>query len=168
MSSTLKSTYKKKEQESEEDLCTTLEDDRDDSMKLGREQEIIRLTQKLITSITTGDYETYCKLCDPKLTAFEPEARGNLVEGLEFHKFYFDNVHSKRTTPINTTILTPHVHLLGEDAACICYLRLTQYINSVGLPETRQSEETRIWQKKGGHWYNVHFHRSGSPSTPAT
>ena len=28
---------------------------------------------------------------DPHLTAFEPEARGNLVEGLEFHKFYFDN-----------------------------------------------------------------------------
>ena len=25
------------------------------------------------------------------MTAFEPEAIGNLVEGLEFHKFYFDN-----------------------------------------------------------------------------
>ena len=31
------------------------------------------------------------RLCDPHLTAFEPEALGNLVEGLEFHKFYFDN-----------------------------------------------------------------------------
>ena len=31
------------------------------------------------------------RLCDPHLTAFEPEAIGNLVEGLEFHKFYFDN-----------------------------------------------------------------------------
>lgn len=42
---------------------------------------------------------TYCKvwLCvhrkfvDPHLTAFEPEALGNLVVGLDFHKFYFDN-----------------------------------------------------------------------------
>ena len=35
----------------------------------------------------------YCcrRLCDPNMTAFEPEAIGNLVEGLEFHKFYFDN-----------------------------------------------------------------------------
>lgn len=33
----------------------------------------------------------YRRLCDPHLTAFEPEAIGNLVEGLEFHKFYFDN-----------------------------------------------------------------------------
>ena len=31
------------------------------------------------------------KLADPHITAFEPEARGHLVEGLEFHKFYFEN-----------------------------------------------------------------------------
>ena len=31
------------------------------------------------------------KLTDPHLTCFEPEAKGNLVEGLDFHKFYFDN-----------------------------------------------------------------------------
>lgn len=33
----------------------------------------------------------YRRLCDPNMTAFEPEAIGNLVEGLDFHKFYFDN-----------------------------------------------------------------------------
>jgi len=31
------------------------------------------------------------KICDPHVTSFEPEALGNLVEGLEFHKFFFDN-----------------------------------------------------------------------------
>lgn len=25
------------------------------------------------------------------MTAFEPEALGNLVEGLDFHRFYFEN-----------------------------------------------------------------------------
>ena len=31
------------------------------------------------------------KICDPHITSFEPEALGNLVEGMEFHKFFFDN-----------------------------------------------------------------------------
>lgn len=31
------------------------------------------------------------KICDPGLTAFEPEALGNLVEGMDFHRFYFEN-----------------------------------------------------------------------------
>ena len=38
-------------------------------------------------------------------------------------------VLSKRLTPINTTLLTPYVHVLGDAAAVICYVRLTQYIN---------------------------------------
>ncbi len=33
----------------------------------------------------------YRKICDPGLTSFEPEALGNLVEGTDFHRFYFEN-----------------------------------------------------------------------------
>lgn len=33
----------------------------------------------------------YRKICDPGLTSFEPEGLGNLVEGMDFHRFYFDN-----------------------------------------------------------------------------
>ncbi|CAG0893687.1 unnamed protein product, partial [Cyprideis torosa] len=56
-----------------------------------RKQEVIRLTEQLIESINNGDFESYTKLCEPHMTAFEPEALGNLVEGMEFHKFYFSN-----------------------------------------------------------------------------
>ncbi|KOC70015.1 Calcium/calmodulin-dependent protein kinase type II subunit beta [Habropoda laboriosa] len=94
-----------------------------------RRQEIIKMTEQLIESINTGDFEAYTKICDPHLTAFEPEALGNLVEGMDFHKFYFDNVLGKNCKAVNTTILNPHVHLLGEDAACIAYVRLTQYMD---------------------------------------
>jgi Calcium/calmodulin dependent protein kinase II association domain len=32
---------------------------------------------------------------DPQMTCFEQESNGNLIEGLAFHKFYFDNgVHN--------------------------------------------------------------------------
>ncbi|XP_037925657.1 calcium/calmodulin-dependent protein kinase type II alpha chain isoform X9 [Hermetia illucens] len=127
-----------------------------------RRQEIIKITEQLIEAINSGDFDAYTKICDPHLTAFEPEALGNLVEGIDFHKFYFENVLGKNCKAINTTILNPHVHLLGEDAACIAYVRLTQYIDKQGHAHTHQSEETRVWHKRDNKWQNVHFHRSAT------
>ncbi|KAL6486944.1 hypothetical protein MHYP_G00035700 [Metynnis hypsauchen] len=99
-----------------------------------RKQEIIKITEQLIEAINNGDFEAYTRICDPGLTSFEPEALGNLVEGMDFHRFYFENLLSKNSKPVHTTILNPHVHLIGEDAACIAYIRLTQYIDSQGRP----------------------------------
>ncbi|GAB6018835.1 hypothetical protein CHUAL_000496 [Chamberlinius hualienensis] len=123
-----------------------------------RKQEIIKITGQLLDAINTGDYETYTKISDPHLTAFEPESLGHLVEGMDFHKFYFDN--SKNCKSMNMNILNPHVHLLGEDGACIAYIRLTQYMDRSGIAHTHQSEETRIWHRRDGKWQHVHFHRS--------
>uniref|UniRef100_A0AAZ3STC8 calcium/calmodulin-dependent protein kinase n=1 Tax=Oncorhynchus tshawytscha TaxID=74940 RepID=A0AAZ3STC8_ONCTS len=133
-----------------------------------RKQEIIKVTEQLIEAINNGDFEAYTKICDPGLTSFEPEALGNLVEGTDFHKFYFENALSRsKQGPVHTILLNPHVHLIGEDAACIAYIRLTQYMDASGMPRTMQSEETRIWQRRDAKWQNIHFHRSGSPTVPA-
>ncbi|XP_042148227.1 calcium/calmodulin-dependent protein kinase type II alpha chain isoform X50 [Ixodes scapularis] len=126
------------------DSSTTIEDD---DVK-ARKQEIVKLTEQLIESINGGDYETYTKLCDPHLTAFEPEALGA----------------GKSYKSQNTTIINPTVHLLGDDAACIAYIRLMQYIDRAGIARTRQTEETRVWHRKDTKWQNVHFHRSGNSS----
>ncbi|XP_072484259.1 calcium/calmodulin-dependent protein kinase type II subunit gamma isoform X5 [Notamacropus eugenii] len=131
-----------------------------------RKQEIIKITEQLIEAINNGDFDAYTKICDPGLTSFEPEALGNLVEGMDFHKFYFENLLSKNSKPIHTTILNPHVHVIGEDAACIAYIRLTQYIDGQGRPRTSQSEETRVWHRRDGKWLNVHYHCSGAPAAP--
>uniref|UniRef100_A0A8D0CXC6 calcium/calmodulin-dependent protein kinase n=1 Tax=Sander lucioperca TaxID=283035 RepID=A0A8D0CXC6_SANLU len=130
-----------------------------------RKQDIIKVTEQLIEAISNGDFESYTKMCDPAVTAFEPEALGNLVEGLDFHRFYFENLWSKNSKPVHTTILNPHIHLVGEDAACIAYIRVTQYIDANGTPRTAQSEETRVWHRRDGKWQIVHFHRSGAAST---
>ncbi|NWU73893.1 KCC2B kinase, partial [Pterocles burchelli] len=114
-----------------------------------RKQEIIKITEQLIEAVNNGDFEAYAKICDPGLTSFEPEALGNL-----------------NNKPIHTTILNPHVHVIGEDAACIAYIRLTQYIDAQGRPRTSQSEETRVWHRRDGKWQNVHFHGSGAPVAP--
>ncbi|KAM4810586.1 calcium/calmodulin-dependent protein kinase type II subunit delta isoform 1-T1 [Rhinophrynus dorsalis] len=148
--------------ESTESSNTTIEDE---DVK-ARKQEIIKVTEQLIEAINNGDFEAYTKICDPGLTSFEPEALGNLVEGMDFHRFYFENALSKSNKPIHTIILNPHVHLIGDDAACIAYIRLTQYMDGTGLPKTMQSEETRVWHRRDGKWQNVHFHRSGSPTIP--
>lgn len=137
----------------------------------------------------------YRKICDPGLTSFEPEGLGNLVEGMDFHRFYFDNrknittstvdiftelkinpdskvssiplsVLSKNSKPIHTTILNPHVHIIGDDAACVAYIRLTQFVDGQGRPRSSQSEETRVWHRRDSRWQNVHFHCSGAPAAP--
>ncbi|XP_027143876.1 calcium/calmodulin-dependent protein kinase type II subunit delta isoform X12 [Larimichthys crocea] len=148
--------------ESSESANTTIEDED----VRARKQEIIKVTEQLIEAINNGDFEAYTKICDPGLTSFEPEALGNLVEGTDFHRFYFDNALPKVKQPIHTILLNPHVHLIGDEAACIAYIRLTQYIDSSGMPRTMQSEETRIWHRRDSKWQNIHFHRSGSPTIP--
>ncbi|XP_028459898.1 calcium/calmodulin-dependent protein kinase type II subunit gamma isoform X34 [Perca fluviatilis] len=131
-----------------------------------RKQEIIKMTEQLIEAINNGDFEAYTRICDPGLTSFEPEALGNLVEGMDFHKFYFENLLSKNSKPVHTTILNPHVHLIGDDAACIAYIRLTQFMDGQGRPRSCQSEETRVWHRREAKWLNVHFHCSGAPAAP--
>ncbi|XP_068569842.1 calcium/calmodulin-dependent protein kinase type II delta 1 chain isoform X5 [Cebidichthys violaceus] len=148
--------------ESSESANTTIEDED----VRARKQEIIKVTEQLIEAINNGDFEAYTKICDPGLTSFEPEALGNLVEGTDFHRFYFENALSKGKQPIHTILLNPHVHLIGDEAACIAYIRLTQYIDGNGMPRTMQSEETRIWHRRDSKWQNIHFHRSGSPTVP--
>ncbi|XP_048089055.1 calcium/calmodulin-dependent protein kinase (CaM kinase) II gamma 1 isoform X11 [Alosa alosa] len=142
--------------------CNTNEEE---DMK-ARKQEIIKITEQLIEAMNNGDFEAYTRICDPGLTSFEPEALGNLVEGMDFHKFYFENLLSKNNKPVHTTILNPHVHLIGEDAACIAYIRLTQYMDGQGRPRSCQSEETRVWHRRESKWLNVHFHCSGAPAAP--
>ncbi|CAF5091310.1 unnamed protein product, partial [Rotaria magnacalcarata] len=131
--------------------------------------EITKVTEQLLQAIANSDYDMYKSLCDPKITCFEPETIGNLVEGLDFHKFYFDTVLSvKASKPtINCTMLTPVVHTLGDESACIAYVLLLQYIDRSGQAQSVRTEETRVWHKKDSRWLCVHFHRSGMPVAAA-
>jgi calcium/calmodulin-dependent protein kinase (CaM kinase) II len=124
--------------------------------------ELLRLNARLLESIDQADWNTYQELCDPSLTAFEPESRGQLVEGLEFHRFYFFSRGSQKGNR-NTTLASPQVRLMG-DVAVVTYVRLSQYLGPDGQPYTAASEETRVWQRRNGTWKHVHFHRSSHRS----
>jgi len=164
---------KKDIKESTDSNNATIEDEEIKFDRISKEQEIIKVTEQLLSALTSGDFETFSRLCDPKITCFEPESLGNLVEGMDFHKFYFDNwklsrsdtVVTKVNAPvarshINTTVLHPTVHLMSDDAACIAYIRLTQFMDRDAAAKTVQHEESRVWHRKNGKWVNVHCHRS--------
>lgn len=122
-------------------------------------EELIGLTQRLLDSIVEGDWETYRELCDPSLTAFEPEASSQLVEGMDFHQFYFDTGDFSGTR--NTTICGPHVRVMGE-VAVVSYVRLIRLLDRERKPVTAAFEETRVWERQEGRWQHVHFHRSAN------
>ncbi len=121
------------------------------------EEELLELNQQLLESIAAADWVTYQALCDPTLTAFEPEGHGHLIPGLEFHRFYFDLGPGEG--PRTTTMSSPKVRLIG-DVAIVTYVRLVQSLGESGAPATSHYEETRVWQMQEGRWQHVHFHRS--------
>ncbi len=120
------------------------------------ESELLALNQELLDAIANSDWTKYSALCDPKLSAIEPEAPAQVVKGLAFHKFYFDL--KKAPEARQTTICQPVVHIAG-DMAVIAYARLVQKLEE-GRPKTVASMETRVWRRDGTNWRHIHFHRS--------
>ena len=124
------------------------------------EAEILELTQRLLDCVTSADWDAYKELCDPGLTCFEPESRGCLVEGLNFHKFYFEQ--GGHMGEHRDTIIAPHVRFLEGGSAVVCYTRLVQRIDANGASSTDRFEETRVWERRSDDWKHVHFHRSNA------
>jgi hypothetical protein len=125
-------------------------------------QQILDLNQKLLNSIFEGDWKTYEDLCDPSVTCFEPEAGGHLIEGMPFHKFYFDLAGASKGGSgalVNVTMATPVVKQISPDVALCLYTRLVQCVTPTG-PITKRVEETRVWRKQSAGWKLVHLHRS--------
>ena len=123
------------------------------------EDSLLRLNRELLDAIASGDWERYRSLCDPSVTCFEPEARGELVEGLDFHRFYF--AERRGGDAAQTTLIGPRVRMLGPDVAVVTYVRLVQS-RAAGGPATSRFEETRVWQRREGAWLLVHLHRSAN------
>ncbi len=127
---------------------------------MSKTSKLLELTRRLLEAISKRDWKTYEELSDPSLTAFEPEALGQLVEGLEFHRFYFE---LEGTGASNVTIVSPQVRVIGE-VAVVAYVRLIQVVEA-DIARTVGFEETRIWQCNAeGKWRQIHMHRSALPN----
>lgn len=134
-------------------------------------KSVLATNQQLLNSIAAGDYDVYKNLCSEDLSCFEPESAGMLVEGLEFHKYYFDlgskmqamdNENKRTIIPKNITMSNPHVRWLGQDAVVVSYTRVDQSVTAEGVPVTQTMSETRIWEVKNSTMVHVHFHKSNA------
>ena len=68
------------------------------------------------------------------------------MEGLEFHRFYFDNgsgLGYGSYTKCTSFVLKPHVHIMGDDGAVIAYTRLTQALTQDGQVTCQE----KIWNR---------------------
>ena len=120
------------------------------------EKYLLELTQELLDCISNRDWETYTKLCDKDFTCFEPEASEQLISGLDFHKFYFDNKLTNIIT--KSTISNPNIRIF-DSTGVVCYTRVLQISNGEKFSSV-VSNETRIWRKMDKKWKLIHFHRS--------
>src|SRR5258708_17516902 len=110
--------------------------------------ELLALNQRLLESILAADWATYEELCDASLSAFEPEGRGQWIEGLTFHRFYFDR--GGATGPWHVTMASPHVRVIG-DAAVVSYVRLVQKLDAAGSPMTVATEDRKSTRLNSSH-----------------
>ncbi|GJP81195.1 hypothetical protein CLOP_g11362 [Closterium sp. NIES-67] len=127
-----------------------------------REGDLLDHTKALLNAVDTGDYKTYSNLSDAQLTAFEPEAQGGLVKGLDFHKYYFDRSSGNGSS--KSTMVAPHIAIAGN-AGIVSYTRLIQMTDASGKVESKAFNETRVWERRktadgAWEWKNIHFHRS--------
>eukprot|EP00439_Symbiodinium_sp_Y106_P083177 s323_g23.t1 len=143
-----------------------------------QDDEMLSLNALLMQAVGEGNYGFYELACDKKLSCFEPEAKGHLVTGLNFHKYYFDlkeqmtkgkkrkasdsvdeeETASKLTT--QSTMSSPSITWLCQrQAAIVCFKRLVQ-----SGTNTVATEETRVWEFSSDlkQWKMMHFHRSFS------
>lgn len=122
------------------------------------ERKLLFNTYRLLEAIDTGNWEEYQQLCDEGMSCFEPEAKGHLVQGMEFHRFFFDfqkkkpplapvagkksflslgasssssdSATSSLEIPAQSIVSSPVVKFLGDNVAIVSYVRLVQKIEA--------------------------------------
>lgn len=134
--------------------------------RLFSNEDILAVNQKLLDSIASGNFEVYKELCTDDMTCLEPESCGHVVQGLGFHKYYFE-LGAKMPKAIGATDMTnnitmsnPHIRWLGNDAVILSYTRLDQVLGGDFRPLTKTTGETRVWEIRNGALVHVHFHKS--------
>jgi calcium/calmodulin-dependent protein kinase (CaM kinase) II len=121
-------------------------------------EQVMAATSSILDAIRCRDFGAYKNLCEENMLTFSNDAGKQLLTGLDFHQFALNNILPSEAE--NITMVNPQITMLGDSAACVCYVRLNQTITKDGVQQTREYKETRVWQQRGVAWKCVHVHTS--------
>ncbi len=118
-------------------------------------QELLALNQRLLDSIAGGDWATYQELCDPSLTAVEPESHGQVIEGL-------NSIVSTSTSAASAAAARQRNALRMSVSWATPLLSSTRGSSSALTPTggVHSATSRRALARKDGKWRHVHFHRT--------
>jgi ketosteroid isomerase-like protein len=123
------------------------------------QQELLRITWRMLNAIHSGDAETYSHLCTDDLSCFEDVCQYR-IDGLEFHLSLIRQMaQNSALKPTRFDILSPRVQVYNDQTGIVTYTRLMTY-DEGGKPRWSTFNETRTFIKQDGAWKMAHFHRS--------
>lgn len=119
------------------------------------------VTRRLLDAIDSRDFQTYAAMSDEKLFSFEPEGRGQPLHGLPFHEFFFSKQEESGVS-VRSEIVGFHARAIGESpaGAVVGYTRITQAHRPSAGFDIVHANETRVYERSGDEWKQVHFHRA--------
>lgn len=123
--------------------------------------DVLSATATLLAAIDAGDWATYASLVAVGITAFEPEAKGQLIEGIDFHKFYFA-LGEAQPSPYKLSVrskshmMNVKVNMLaGGKSAVVTYIRMIQSPSAFATAQVDQKKPrsaSKAAQQGGGWW----------------
>jgi hypothetical protein len=137
------------------------------------QDDLLQATVKLCQGLDTGNYKIYQQYCHPEVTVFEPQAQGQLVEGMDLRNFKFNLGHATDRLSLSqmlcSTVVAPKVTILNSGVGLVLYTRLLQKPGHPELGYVEAYNETGVWQRLkndngGSDWKLVHYHRSVAPT----
>ena len=84
------------------------------------------------------------QICSSSLSCFEPEAKGQLIEGMDFHKFYFDNGRRDRVARLTFFLCPSYANLVpsySHGLIPLCFLIFShQFVVPAAAPGSFREE----------------------------
>lgn len=123
------------------------------------EIEVLDTVKRLLQAVYNGDQQRYREMTASDVSSIEPMIAPYRIDSLDFHLNLLAEMQ-RRGIKVRYDILTPRVQLMADGKVAVA-----TYTLLVTQPEEddvtfKTTNETRVFEKRGGKWVMVHLHKS--------